>query len=114
MVLPSTLDSGTVNPVLSGQSKRRPNIGFQDRLSLDIGQKYCRMQLLTFFKLPFVIKTSVLSIFERPFKTGLTALIAFVQMLRIKAHAGESSDAGGLIFGLSLHLLSCFVYASVR
>ena len=34
----------TVKPVLSGHSKRRRKIGFQDRLSL-AGQKYCRMLL---------------------------------------------------------------------
>ena len=52
-------------------------IGFQDRLSLNAGQKYCRMLqgehsaiLLTFIKLPFAIKTFVLSIFEWQLKTG--------------------------------------------
>ena len=62
---------GTVIPVLSGHSKRRPKIGFQDLLSLNAGQKYCRMLqgghsaiLSTFIKLPFSIKTFVLSIFE--------------------------------------------------
>ena len=61
----------TVKPVLRGHSKRRPKIGFQDRLSLNAGQKYCRMLqgehsaiLLTFIKLPFVIKLFVLSTFE--------------------------------------------------
>ena len=51
--------------------------GFQDRLSLNAGQKYCRMLqrehsaiLSTFIKLPVVIKTFVLSIFEWPFYTG--------------------------------------------
>ena len=41
---------------------KRPNIGFQDQLSLNAGQKYCRMLpkehsaiLSTFIKLPFVI-----------------------------------------------------------
>ena len=34
---------GTVKPVLSGHSMRRPKIGFQDRLSLNAGQKYCRL-----------------------------------------------------------------------
>ena len=29
----------TVKPVLSGHSKRRPKLGFQDRLSLNAGQK---------------------------------------------------------------------------
>ena len=68
----------TVKPVLRGHSKRRPKIGFQDRLSLNAGQKHCRMLqwehsaiLLTFSKLPFVFKTFVLSIFEWPLKTGL-------------------------------------------
>ena len=46
----------------------RPKIGFQYQLSLNAGQKYCRMLpleysaiLSTFIKLNFVIKTSVLS-----------------------------------------------------
>ena len=75
----------TVKPVLSGHSKRRPNIGFQDRLSLNAGQKYCRMLqgehsaiLLTFIKLLFVIKTFVLSIFEWLLKTGFTVPTKFV------------------------------------
>ena len=61
--------TNTVKPVLSGHSKRTPNIGFQDRLSLNAGQQYCRMLqgehsaiLLTFIMLPFVIKIFVLSI----------------------------------------------------
>ena len=37
------LSKTTVKPVLSGHSKRRTKIGFQDRLSLNAGQKYCRM-----------------------------------------------------------------------
>ena len=62
--------------------KRRPKIGFQDQLSLNAGQKYCRMLqwehsaiLSTFIKLPFVIKTCVLSIFELPLKTGFTVCL---------------------------------------
>ena len=61
--------------------KKRPKIGFPNRLSLNAGQKYCRMPqwehsaiLLTFIKLPFVIKICVLSIFERLLKTGFTVL----------------------------------------
>ena len=53
--------------------------GFQDQLSLNAGQKYCRMLqreysaiLSTFSKLPVVIKTFVLSIFEQPFYTSFT------------------------------------------
>ena len=33
----------TVKHVLSGHSKRRPNIAFQDQLLLNAGQMYCRM-----------------------------------------------------------------------
>ena len=76
MLLDNT--SNTVKPVLSGHSKRRPKIVFQDRLSLNAGQKYCRMLqehsaiLSTFIKLPFVIKIFVLSIFKWLLKTGFT------------------------------------------
>ena len=65
----------TVKPVLSGHSKRRPKIGFQDRLSL----LKCRLKVLqkdaiflTFIKLQFVFKTFVVSIFEWGFMTGFT------------------------------------------
>ena len=56
-------------------------IVFQDQLSLNAGQKYCRVLqgehsaiVLTFIKLPFVIKIFVLSIFGWPFYTGFTVL----------------------------------------
>ena len=75
-------------PILSMQysetchSKRTPKIGFQGQLLFNAGQKYCRMLqgehsaiLLTFIKLPFVIKIFVLSIFEWPLKTGFTVVI---------------------------------------
>ena len=49
--------------------KKKTKIDFQDRLSLDAGQKYCRMLqgehsaiLSTFIKLSFVINIFVLSI----------------------------------------------------
>ena len=58
---------------------KRPKSGFQDRLSLNTGQKYCRMLqsehsaiLLTYIKLPVVIKSFVLSIFEWMFYTRFT------------------------------------------
>ena len=70
--------SHTAKPVLSGLS-HKTKIGFQDRLSLNEGQTYCRMLqrehpaiLSTFIMLPFVIEISALSIFERPLKTGFT------------------------------------------
>ena len=50
----------TVKPVLSGHSILRPKFGSQDRLSLNAGQKYCRMLkeehsaiFSTFIKLPW-------------------------------------------------------------
>ena len=53
--------------------KKKTKIVFQDQLSLNAGQKYCRMIqgehsaiLSTFIKLPFVIKVFVLSNFEWP------------------------------------------------
>ena len=59
--------------------KKKTKIGFQDRFSLNAGQKYCRMLplehsaiLLTFIKLPFASKVFVLSIFEWLLKTGYT------------------------------------------
>ena len=62
---------------------KRPKIGFQDQLSLNAGQKYCGMLqeehsaiLSTFIKLPFVIKTFVLSIFEWQSYTAFTVLIS--------------------------------------
>ena len=63
---------------------KRQKIGFQDQLSLNAGQKYYRMLqghsaiLLTFIKLPFVIKIFVLSIFEWLFYTGFTVVCNFL------------------------------------
>ena len=64
--------------------KKMTEIGFEDQLSLNAGQKYCRMLqehsaiLSTFIKLPFVIiKIFVLSIFEWPHKTGFTVHSTF-------------------------------------
>ena len=59
--------------------RKKTKMCFQDRLSLNAGQKYCRMLQCehsairsTFIKLTFVIKIFVLSIFEWPLKTGST------------------------------------------
>ena len=72
------IGAATVKPVLRGHSKR-PKIGFQDPLSLNAGQKYCRVLqreysaiLSTFIKLSLVIKIFILSILEWPLKTGFT------------------------------------------
>ena len=73
-----TQQLNTVKPVLSGHSKRRTKIGFQDRLSLNAGQVLQNAPrehsaiLSTFIKLPFVFKTFVLAIYEWPLKTGFT------------------------------------------
>ena len=66
-------------------TQKRPQIGFQYKLSLNAGQKYCRMVparehsiiLSTFIKLPFAIKIFVLSIFERPFYTGFIVYLNY-------------------------------------
>ena len=61
--------------------KRTPEIGFQYRLLLNGGQKYCKMLqgehsaiLSTSIKLPFSIKTLVSSISKWLLKTGFTVL----------------------------------------
>ena len=65
--------------------KNMTKIGFQDRLLLNAGQKYCRMLplehsaiLSTFIKLLFVIKIFVLSIF----KTGFTVCTSNFSVLQ--------------------------------
>ena len=59
---------------LKGPFSKRQKFGFQDQLSLNAVQKYCRMLqgehsaiLWTFIKLPLVIKIFVLSVFQWPF-----------------------------------------------
>ena len=79
-----TVVTCTVKPALRHplkKKKKRPNIGLQDRLLVNAGQKYCRMlqeSILQYFrpslKLQFVFKTLVLSIFEWPLKTGFTCM----------------------------------------
>ena len=71
LIIPLSLLLYTVQTSVNHQLSKRPNIGFQDQLlSLNAGQKYCRMlkgehsaMLSTFIKLPFVIKI-FLSIFS--------------------------------------------------
>ena len=66
---------------------KRPKNGFQDELSLNADQKYCRMLpleqsaiLSTFIKLPFVIKIFVSSI------VLVTVLHRFHCTLRVNIH----------------------------
>ena len=72
-------------PCLKRPLSKRPELGFQDQLPLNAGQKYCRMLqgehsaiLLTFIMLPFVIKIFVLSTFEWPLKTGFTVCLILI------------------------------------
>ena len=81
----------TVKPVLRGHSKRTPKIGFKYQLPHNVGQKYCRMLqgehsalLSTFIKLPFSIKTFVLSIFKWLLKTGFTVYTKCTIVLRVQ------------------------------
>ena len=68
---------------VKGPLSKRPQIGLKDQLSLNAGQKYCRMLqgehsaiLSSCIKLPSVIKIFVLSIFEWLFYTGLLYKVA--------------------------------------
>ena len=69
----------TSKTCVKGPLLKRPKFGFQDQLSLNAGQKYCRMLqgehsaiLSTFIKLQIVIKISV---FVWPFYTGFTVIV---------------------------------------
>ena len=69
--------------------KKKAKIGFQDQLSFNAGQKYCRMLqgehsaiLSTSIKLPLVIKICVLSTFKWPLKTGFTILIFLMSLCK--------------------------------
>ena len=64
---------------------KKTKFGFQDQISLNAGQKYCRMLqgehsaiISTIIKLPFVIKIFVLSIFEWPLYTGFTVVFKLI------------------------------------
>ena len=77
---------------------KKTEIGFQDRLSLNAGQKYCRMLqgehsaiLSTFIKLPFVIKICVLSIFEWPLKTSFTVFLP-LKVVLILANSADPDE----------------------
>ena len=52
--------------------KKKTKIGFEDQLSLNEGPREHSAILLTFIRLPYVIKISVVPIFEWLLKTGFT------------------------------------------
>ena len=69
---------------------KRTKIGFQDQLSLNVGQKYCRMLqgehsaiLLTFIKLPFVIKIFVFVFLSGRFTQVLLYIDSYTRNLVI-------------------------------
>ena len=74
-------------PGLKWPLSKRPKIGFQGKLLLSAGQKYCRMlqgehsAILSTIDLPFVLKTFVLSTFEWPLKTGFTVCILILPLV---------------------------------
>ena len=77
---------------------RRPKIGFQDKLSHNAGQKYCRILqdsaiLSTFIKLPFVIKILVLSFLGWPFYTGFTVISCVGQIIPKASFYGTSANS---------------------
>ena len=75
-------------------------------LSLNAGQKYCRMLqrehsaiLSTFIKLPFVIKIFVLSLFEWPFlhrfnciQLFLKICVTFTQTVKLSPFDGDQNQ----------------------
>ena len=60
----------TVKPVLNSHLKRRPKVGFQDRLSLNAGQKYCRM-----------LEVSILQYFQPSLSYHLSSRLLFCLFL---------------------------------
>ena len=62
----SLYNKPTVKPVLSNHSKRRQKLEFKTDYSAILS---------TFIKLPFSIKTFVVSIFKWPLKTGFTVVL---------------------------------------
>ena len=82
----------TVKPALSGHSKRRPKIGFQDRLSLNEGQKYCRMlqeSILQYFRPSLSYHLSLRHLFC-PFLSGrLRQVLLYLYFMQ---RSSECSD----------------------
>ena len=76
------MKAGTVKPVLSGHSKKIKKLVFKADYYLMQVKSIAECPrgehsaiLLTFIKLPFTIKTFVLSILKWPLKTGFTLYV---------------------------------------
>ena len=69
--------------VLSGHSKKKKKIGFQDRLSLNAGQKYCRMlqkSNLQYFRSSLSYHLSLRHLFCLFFSGGLRQVYCTVKI----------------------------------
>ena len=80
----------TVKHLCKTATLKKTKIGVQDQLSLNAGQKYCRMLqmehssiLLTFIRLPIVIKIFDLSILSGRFTQVLLKPFFFLQFGKI-------------------------------
>ena len=70
------LPKSTIKPVLSDHSQKDRKLVFNTNYDfMQVKSSEHSAILLTFIKLPFVIKMLVLSIFEGPFYTGFTVTI---------------------------------------
>ena len=83
----------TVKPVLNGHSQKDQKLVFKTKYRLMKVKSIAECSplehsaiLSTFIKLPFIIKTFVLSIFEWPLKTGFTVCIKHQGLQRITSH----------------------------
>ena len=78
-----------VKPVLSGHSKRMPDIGFQYRLSLNAGQKFCRM--LQYFRPPLSYHFLLRPWFCLFLSGRLRQVLLYVEITQ-KNHLRENSE----------------------
>ena len=88
--------------MLNDQSQKYLKFGFQDELSFNVGQKYCRMLqgehsalFLNFIKLPlnFVIKI-IFIFFEWPLNTGFTVYYKTGKFISKSQQANDTTADG--------------------
>ena len=91
---------------------KRPKFGFQDQLSLNVGQKYCRMLqsehsaiLSSFIKQPFVIRSLFFLGFQD--QLSLNAGQKYCRMLQ-REHSAICSTFIKLPFVINIFVLSWF------
>ena len=99
---------------------KRPKVDFQDQLSLNAGQKYCRMLqgehsaiLLTFIKLPFVVKTFVLSFLSGRFSlSGLTVCVKAI-LNKFMLTYSTGLDVGDFVYVL-IYIRTLYIRATTN